>query len=144
MKKLYCTLLLTTFFMLLTGTAFSEQGKGLNVIITSSDRQAQMMAMVLSVQAIKEHAKEINIVLCGSAGDLTLKSTDTETFFPSKNSPTMLLKTLLKLGASIQVCPLYLPNTGKTTDDLIDGITVAEPSIIAAKLLDNDYENLGF
>jgi predicted peroxiredoxin len=144
MKKLYRTLVLATFFTLLTGTAFSEQGKGLNVIVTSADRQAQMMAMVLSVQVMEKHGKEINMVLCGTAGYLALKSTNTETFFPSKKSPTMLLNTLLKLGATIQVCPLYLPNAGKTTDDLIDGITVAKPSIIAGKLLDNDYQNLAF
>jgi predicted peroxiredoxin len=143
MKKLiYVLTLITVFISAESGLA--EQGKGLNVIITSADRQAQMMAMVLSVQTMKEHGKEINMVLCGAAGDLALQSTNTETFLPPKKSPTMLLKALLNMGASIQICPLYLPNSGKTTDDLIEGITVAKPSFVAGKLLDKDYQNLTF
>ena len=131
-------------FLALAGTAFAEQGKGLNVVVTSADRQAQMMAMVLSVQTMKKHGKEVNMVLCGAAGDLALKSTKTETFLPPKKSPTMLLNALLKMGASIQVCPLYLPNAGKTTDDLIEGIEVAKPPVVAGRLLDRDYQNLTF
>lgn len=143
MKKTYYTLVLAALLML-AGTALAEQGRGLNVVVTSADRQTQMMAMVLSVQTMKKHGKEINMMLCGAAGDLALQSTNTETFLPPKKSPTMLLNTLLKMGAFIQVCPLYLPNTGKTTDDLIEGITVAKPPIIAGKLLDKDYQNLTF
>jgi len=98
----------------------------------------------LSVQTMKEHGKEINLVLCGAAGDLALQSTNTETFLPPKKSPTMLLNALLKMGASIQICPLYLPNAGKTTNDLIEGITVAKPPVVADRLLDKDYQNLTF
>jgi len=143
MKKLCYTLILT-ILLIWAGSAFAEQGKGLNVIVTSADRQAQMMAMVLSVQTMKEHGKEINIVLCGAAGDLALQSTHTETFLPPKKSPTMLLNVLLKMGASIQVCPLYLPNAGKTANDLIEGITVAKPPVVAGRLLDKDYQNITF
>ena len=143
MKKLCYTLILT---VLLIGAdnVFADQGKGLNVIVTSADRQTQMMAMVLSTQTMKKHGKEINMVLCGAAGDLVLQSTSTETFLPLKKSPTMLLNALLKMGASIQVCPLYLPNAGKTTNDLIEGITVAKPPAVAGRLLDKDYQNLTF
>lgn len=143
MKKLCYTLILTAF-LLWANNALAEQGKGLNVIVTSADRQAQMMAMVLSVQTMKEHGKEINIVLCGAAGDLALQSTNTETFLPPKKSPTMLLNALLKMGASIQICPLYLPNAGKSTNELIEGITVAKPPVVAGRLLDKDYQNLTF
>ena len=143
MKKLCYTLIFATL-LIGAGNAFAEQAKGLNVIVTSADRQTQMMAMVLSVQTMKEHGKEINMVLCGGAGDLALQSTKAITFLPPKKSPTMLLKTLLKMGASIQICPLYLPNGGKTTDDLIEGITVAKPPVVAGRLLDKDYQNLTF
>ena len=143
MKKICYTLILTALFVW-ADNALAEQGKGLNVIVTSADRQAQMMAMVLSVQTMKEHDKEINIVLCGAAGDLALQATNTETFLPPKKSPTMLLNALLKMGASIQICPLYLPNAGKTTNDLIEGITVAKPPVVAGRLLDKDYQNLTF
>ncbi|MFT5700690.1 MAG: putative peroxiredoxin [Desulforhopalus sp.] len=143
MKKLCYTLILTVL-LIWVDNALAKQGIGLNVIVTSADRQAQMMAMVLSVQTIKEHGKEINIVLCGAAGDLALQSTNTETFLPLKKSPTMLLKALLEMGASIQVCPLYLPNVEKTTNDLIEGIAVAKPPVVADRLLDKDYQNLTF
>ena len=143
MKTLCYTLIVATL-LISADYALAEQGKGLNVIVTSADRQAQMMAMVLSVQTMKEHGKKINMVLCGAAGDLALSSTNTETFLPLEKSPTMLLSALLKMGASIQICPLYLPNAGKTTDDLIEGITVAKPPVVAGKLLDKDYQNLTF
>lgn len=143
MKKLCYTFMFITL-LLYSDNALAEQGKGLNVIVTSADRQAQMMAMVLSVQTMKEHGKEVNMVLCGAAGDLALQSTNTETFLPLKKSPTMLLNMLLENGASVQICPLYLPNAGKTTDDLIEGITVAKPPVVADKLLDKDYQNLSF
>ncbi|ACN15913.1 conserved hypothetical protein [Desulforapulum autotrophicum HRM2] len=143
MKKLCCALIFTVL-LIWSGNAFAEQGKGLNVIVTSADRQTQMMAMVLSVQSMKEHGKEINIVLCGAAGDLALQSTNTEAFLPLKKSPTMLLNALLKMGASVQVCPLYLPNAGKTTNDLIEGITIAKPPVVAGQLLDKDYQNISF
>ena len=143
MKQLCYSLILITLLISADNT-LAEQGKGLNVIVTSADRQAQMMAMVLSVQTMKEHGKEINMVLCGAAEDLALQSTKTETFLPPRKSPTMLLNMLLENGASIQICPLYLPNAGKTTDDLIEGITVAKPPVVAGKLLDKDYQNLSF
>lgn len=143
MKKI-CYALILTVLLIWADNALAEQGKGLNVIVVSADRQAQMMAMVLSVQTMREHDKEINIVLCGAAGDLALQSTNTETFLPLKKSPTMLLNALLKMGASVQICPLFLPNAGKTTKDLIEGITVAKPPIVAGKLLDKEYQNLTF
>ncbi len=143
MKKLVASLIVITSLLALD-SAFADQGKGLNVTVTSADRQTQMMAMVLSVQTLKKHNKEIKMVLCGSAGDLALKSTKTATFKPSEKSPTMLLNALLKLGASVEICPLYLPNAGKTSDELIKGITVAKPPVIAGRLLDMDYRSLTF
>jgi predicted peroxiredoxin len=143
MKKLYYTLIFVVFLML-GGTAMAEQAKGLNVVVTSADRQAQMMAMVLSFQTMKTHGKEITMILCGASGDLALQSTKTETFLPPKKSPTMLLNKLLQMGASIYVCPIYLPSVGKTTDDLIEGITVGKPPVCAGQVLDQDYQNLTF
>ncbi len=143
MKKLL-TASMVVLSLLSAATAHAEQGKGLNVTVTSADRQTQMMAMVLSVQTVKKHSKEVNMVLCGPAGDLALKSTKTETFKPSGKSPTMLLNALLKMGASVKVCPLYLPNAGKTSDELIEGISVAKPPMVAGKLLDTEYRSLTF
>ena len=143
MKNLFYTLILAIFFIG-ANNALAEQAKGLNVIVTSADRQTQMMAMVLSVQTMKVHSKAVHMVLCGAAGDLALQSTSTETFLPLQKSPTMLLNALVKMGATIEVCPLYLPNIDKTSNDLIEGITVAKPPVVAGRLLDKDYQNLTF
>ena len=141
MRKSYYTLVLSAFLML-SGTAIAEQAKGLNVIITSADRQAQMMAMVLSTQAMKTHEKEVTMILCASAGDLALQSTETPTLPPLNKSPTMLLKKLLQMGATVVICPMYLPTVGKSTEDLIDGITVGKPPVCAGQVLDKNYQNI--
>ncbi len=144
MNKSFVSSILLLSLLLLSTASFANKGKGLNVIVTTAEQQAQMMAMVLSVQTIKKHGKAINMVLCSSAGDLALKSTKTEVFQPAGKSPTQLLKGLIKMGASVQVCPLYLPSAGKTKADLIDGITVAKPPAVAARLLDTNFTTLSF
>jgi len=130
--------------VLVSSAVFADQAKGLNVLLTAAERQAQMMAIVISVQTIKKHGKQVNIVLCGSAGDLALSSTKTEAMKPPGKSPTQLLNALLKMGASVEICPLYLPSVGKSKADLIDGITIAAPPVVAGRLLDTDYTNLSF
>jgi predicted peroxiredoxin len=130
--------------MLLSFHVRAEQSDGLNVVVTSADRQTQLMAMVLSVQTITKHNKEVNMVICGAAGDLVLKDTVTDPMPPMGKSPTMLLKHLIDSGASVQVCPLYLPSIGKEADALMDGITVAKPAMVAGNLLDNGYKNLSY
>jgi hypothetical protein len=42
------------------------------------------------------------------------------------------------------VCPLYLPSVGKTAEDLLPGISIAKPSVMAGDLLDRDFQNLSF
>lgn len=143
MKKLLSGMLVM-LSLLITFPTFADQVNGLNVTVTSADRETQMMAMVLSIQSIKKHGKEINIVFCGPASDLALKSTKTAAFKPSGKSPTMLLNALLKMGATIEVCPLYLPNSGKSSDALIKGIMIAKPPVVAGRLLDKNYRSLTF
>ena len=144
MNKKTISSVLVASSMLVSSAVFADQSKGLNVMLTAAERQAQMMAMVLSVQTMKKHGKEVNMVLCGSAGDLALSSTKTEAIKPPGKSPTQLLHALLKMGASVEVCPLYLPGAGKSKDDLIQGITVAKPPVVAGRLLDTDYTNLSY
>ena len=136
--------LVITISLLLAGAALAEQAKGLNVIVTSADRQAQMMAMVLSLQTMKTHEKEVTMILCASAGDLALQSTETPTFPPLNKSPTMLLEKLLQMGATVVICPMYLPTVGKSTEELIEGLTVGKPPVCAGQVLDEDYQNLTF
>lgn len=121
-----------------------DMAKGLNVIITSPDHQTQLMAMVLSLQTLKEHDKKVKMVLCGPAGKLALKNTVTPKLKPRNVSPTMLLKKIMNLGANVSICPLYLPNAGKTKADLIPGIKVAKPPVVAKRLLHKEFKNLTY
>ena len=142
MKKsalvLLSTLLLSTSVM-----ANDNSAKGLNVLLTSKDAQTQMMAMVLSTMTLKEK-KEVKMVLCSSAGDLAVKGMESPTLKPQDKSPKMMLEAIIKQGANVEVCPLYLPNAGKDETVLLEGITVAKPAEVAKNLLNKDYQNLSY
>ncbi len=141
MKKTILTLAST---LLLSSSVYAaDMAKGLNVILTSKDTQTQMMAMVLSMNTMKLK-KEVNIVLCSNAGDLADKNISSESMKPLNKSPKMLLQGLIKKGANVKVCPLYLPNASKDKSVLIDGVTVAKPNEVASKLLDTDYKILSY
>lgn len=133
--------------LILPTTLSANQADGLNVIVNSGDPQAQAMAMVLSLMAIKKHNKKVNIVLCAQAGDLADKNIEgVKIKRPDGKAPSAKehLKILIKKGALVQVCPLYLPNSGKDKSTLLDGITVAKPPVIAGKLLNKNFQNITF
>ncbi|WP_206199137.1 hypothetical protein [Thiomicrorhabdus indica] len=121
-----------------------NMAEGLNVVVTSDSHQTQLMAMVLSTQTLKKHGKKVHMTLCGPAGDLALKTTETPKLKPKNVSPSMMLKKIMGMGAKVEVCPLYLPNAGKTPEDLIDGIQVAKPANVAAGLLNKNFQNLSY
>lgn len=141
MKKFLSVVALVAF--LFTSNAVAGQKEGLNVVLTSGDEQTQMMAMVLSMMTVKAK-KKVNITMCAAGGKLALKDTKTQVFEPAKKSPTMLLNALIKKGANVTVCPLYLPSIGKDKSALIEGITVAKPPKIAAWLLNENYSTLSY
>ena len=141
MRKFLSVVALGAF--LFTSSAFASQKAGLNVVLTSGDEQTQMMAMVLSMMTVKAK-KQVNITMCAAGGKLALKDTKTAVFEPAKKSPTMLLNALIKKGANVQVCPLYLPSIGKDKSALIEGITIAKPPKIAEQLLNDDFATLSY
>lgn len=144
LKKVLLATALTVGLGSSLSVSAADMAKGLNVMVTSADYQTQLMAMVLSLQTIKKHEKQVNMVLCGPAGKLALEATVTPKLKPLNVSPTMLMKKVMSLGGNVSVCPLYLPNAGKSTDDLIKGITVAKPPVVAGKLLNKDFQNLAY
>ena len=141
MKKMIVALF--TACLLVSTNAFASEAKGLNVIITSQTPQTQMMGMVLSMMTLKK-GKNVNMVLCSDAGDLAVKGKESPTLKPKNKSPKMMLKALIKNGANVEVCPLYLPNAGLEKSVLLKGITVAKPPKVAAKLLNSDYTTLSY
>ncbi len=141
MKKIFLTL--SICLGLLSTSSFAKEIKGLNVLLTSKVEQTQMMAMVLSMMTLKQ-GKKVNVVLCSDAGALAVKGTKSTVLKPLDKSPKMMLKGLMKKGANVQVCPLYLPNLGKDKSILLKGITVAKPPKVAALLLSDEYKNLSY
>jgi predicted peroxiredoxin len=135
--------LLSSLVLSTAAVANENSAKGLNVLVTAKEPQTQMMAMVLSTMALKQN-KEVNVTLCSDAGDLAVKGMESPTLKPQDKSPKMLLEGLIKQGANVQVCPLYLPNASKDASVLIEGVTVAKPAEVAAKLLDKDYQNISY
>ena len=146
MKKILLTTALVA--TLLTPIALNaDQAKGLNVLVNSANPQTQAMAMVLSLMAIKKHKKQVHIVLCGPAGDLADKNIKaTPVKRPNGKAPSAQqnIQMLIKKGARVEVCPLYLPNSGKDKSVLLDGITVAKPPVVAGRLLNQDFQNITF
>jgi len=117
--------------------------KSLMTIVTSPNPQTQLMSMVLSLKSMAQGAK-INILLCGPAGTLATKGSKEVKLKPKNVSAQMLLRKMIKKGATVEVCPLYLPNANKTTTDLIKGVSVAKPATQAGKILDDNTKILTY
>ncbi|EIJ33760.1 DsrE family protein [Thiothrix nivea] len=126
-----------------TFTYAADETQGVLALVTSPEPQTQMMAMVLATQSLTK-GKKVQIVLCSGGGDLVLKNSEEVLFEPLKKSPQMLLKNLIKEGANVQVCPLYLPSKGATQNDMIEGVTMAKPSEVTDTLLQPDIKVLNF
>ncbi len=135
MKKMLSKIALVA---LLSVPTFSfASSKSLMTIVTSPNPQTQLMAMVLSVKSMMKGSK-IDILLCGPAGDIATKGNKEVILKPKNVSAQMLLKKMIKKGMSVKVCPLYLPNIGKTKADLIKGVSVANPGKMADILLEDN------
>ncbi|MCP4112260.1 MAG: hypothetical protein GY749_43175 [Desulfobacteraceae bacterium] len=109
--------------------------KGVFLVITTSDPQTQLMAMSLSTQIVAK-GKSLKILLCGPGGDLALRDGKEVILKPINKSPQMLLKNLINNNIRVEICPFYLANRGGSMADLINGITPANPSLVADGLLE--------
>lgn len=141
MRKMVLKALVATS-LLLPMSAFASE-KSLMVIVTSDDPLTQLMSMVLATEAKKQDA-DVDVLFCGKAGDLVIKGSNEVKLKPKDVSPQMLVNKLIKSGANVEICPPYLPNSGKTKADLISGVTVAKPPKVAEKLLDDDTQILSY
>jgi intracellular sulfur oxidation DsrE/DsrF family protein len=134
---LLCTLLAAS----LSGMAQTQTETFFNV--TSADNQAQGMAMVLAGQMAEQKAA-VRILLCGPAGQLALKAYEPAALKPRNVTPKQMMAGLIKGGATVEVCALFLPNADKTPADLIDGVTVAKPPEVAAYMVKPGVRAFGF
>ncbi len=143
MKKIFIALALATS---LTMPCFADEDKvdGLNVIVTSGEPQTQMMSMVLSMMTIEKLNKKVNMVLCDKAGTLALKDSDSPVVKAMDASPKQVMQKLISKGMDVKLCPLYLPSIDKDESALVEGVKVADPAKVAARLLNKNFNILSY
>ena len=137
-KKLITATLLST-----TLVAMAQPANEVFFSVTSAENQTQGMAMVLATQ-MSEQKAAVRILLCGPAGQLALKSYVPAALKPRNVTPKQMLAGLMKTGATVEVCALYLPNAERTPADLIEGISVAKPPEVAAYMVKPGVRAFGF
>lgn len=137
MKRL---ITLTAAALLAAGAA---QAQELFVNIHSGNAMAQGAALVLAGQALEQKAS-VRVLLCDKAGDIALVGAELPKLKPRDVTPQQMLQGVIKAGAKVEVCALYLPNTGKQASDLIPGVTPAKPADVAAHLLKPGMSTLAF
>ncbi len=123
----------------LAGAAQASEDK-LVTVLTSPEPQTQLMAMVLTMQAVQKGAAT-RILLCGPAGDLGLADAPAAATAPQPPrgmSPQGLMQAIMKAGATVEVCAIYLPGKGAGPEVLLEGVGVAQPPEMAGAMLDDD------
>lgn len=121
----------------------ASQAAELFVNIHSGNAMAQGAGLVLAGQALEQKAG-VRVLLCDAAGDIALAGRQMPALKPRDVTPQQMLQGLIKGGAKVEVCALYLPNTDRQPGDLIEGVTPAKPADVAAHLLKPGVQTLAF
>lgn len=124
-------------------SAMSAQATDLFVNIHSGNAMAQGAGLVLAGQALEQKAN-VRVLLCDAAADIAVAGKEMPTLKPRNVTPQQMLQGLIKAGATVEVCALYLPNSGRQAADLLPGVTPAKPADVAAHLLKPGMATLAF
>jgi predicted peroxiredoxin len=130
----------------LVGPAAAQDKPNLVTVLSADHPQTQLMAMVLTMQAVQQGA-DARVLLCGPAGDLALKDAPAAATAPQEPkgmSPQGLMRKIMETGTPVDVCAIYLPNKDVGADALLDGIGQAKPPAMAGHLLAEDTRILSF
>ena len=127
----------------LLSAAATVQADELFLSIHSAASMAQGAGLVLASQAIEQKVS-VRVLLCDAAGDIAVTGKEMPTLKPRNVTPQQMLQGLIKAGATVEVCALYLPNTGRTPADLLSGVTPAKPADVAAYLMKPGVRTLAF
>lgn len=111
--------------------------------INSGVTQTQGVALVLASQAMAQKAG-VRVLLCSEGGQLAVRDKESPALKPSNKSPKEMLQGLMKAGAKVEVCALFLPNSELKPGDLMEGIGVAKPADVATYLLQANVKALSF
>lgn len=126
--------------------AQAEEVPNLVTILSSEEPQTQLMSMVLTMQSMQQ-GSNAHILLCGPAGDLALKDAPAAATAPQEPrgmSPQGLMQNIMKNGAKVEVCAIYLPNKGVDAGALLEGVSAAKPPEMAARLLAKNTRIMSF
>ena len=115
------------------------KAKKLFVTLMDVDSQARGMTLVLANQAAAQGA-EVRMLLCGDGAQLALSDYNPPKLRPRDITPKQLLENLIQNGATVEVCAIFLPNTGYSEEDLSDGIGVADPADVADHMMQPDVK----
>jgi predicted peroxiredoxin len=140
MKKLSMALALGFAFAL---PVHAQTPTELFVTLNSGNPQTQGMALVLATQAVEQKAG-VRILLCSEGGQLAIKGKESVVLKPRNVTPKDMLQGLMKAGAKVEVCALFLPNSDWKPADLIDGIGVAKPGEVTAFMLQGNVKTLSY
>lgn len=121
----------------------AAQAQALFVNIHSGQAMAQGAGLVLAGQALEQKAS-VRVLLCDAAANIALAGQEMPALKPRNVTPQQMLQGLIKAGAQVEVCALFLPNSGKQASDLIAGVTPAKPAEVAAHLLKPGVQTLAF
>lgn len=111
--------------------------------INSGNPQSQGVALLLANQAVAQKA-QVRILLCSEGGQLALKDRESAALKPVNKSPKEILQGLIKAGAKVEVCAIFLPNSDWKATDLIEGVGVAKPADVTAYLLQAHVKTLTY
>ena len=128
-------------------TAQADDTNRLITILTAPEPQTQLMAMVLTMNAMAAGA-EAEMLLCGPAADIALKDAPASATAgqpPRDASPQGLMRMMMeKNGLSVKVCAIYLPGRNADASILIDGVTAAMPDAMGASIVADDTTVMSF
>lgn len=138
------TKFLATLALLLSFNSIADAGETKTfVVVTSAETEVQGMAMVLSMQALK-NGSDVRVLLCGSGGDIALKSKESIALKPINKSPRQMMMALISKGVTVEVCALYMPNRGLNVADLVDGVKGVMPPVIGTYMADPNVRYFSF
>lgn len=147
MSRLTLGSLAMASMMALAPTANAEDPNRLITILTAPEPQTQLMAMVLTMNAMAAGA-DAEMLLCGPAADIALKEAPASATTgqpPRDASPQGLMKMMMeKNGLSVKVCAIYLPGKAADASILIDGVTAAAPDAMGAAIVADDTTVMSF
>ena len=127
--------------------ATANDQRNLVTILSAPEPQTQLMAMVLTLNALQQGAAA-QILLCGPAGDIALKdapATATSGQPPRDASSQGLMRMMMdQHNVTVEVCAIYLPGLGADASVLIDGVAVAAPDAAARAIIADDSVVMSF